>query len=193
MQLKGNLFILCGPSGSGKDTLLKEILRFQSDLTQIPTATTRSQRPDEIEGIHHYFLSDEGFESLINEGAFIEWKTIFGYKYGTLKATIEEKISSKHKYIMQIDILGAIEIKQIFPENVKLLFIRPSSVKTLEKRIRKRGSESDQEISVRLSRVQMELSLASKCDFVIINDDLHTAVDRLRAIIGERYISMVAV
>jgi guanylate kinase len=184
---RGRIFILAGPSGVGKNTILERLLAEMHGLVQIPTVTTRPRRSGEKEGKHHFFVSDKEFDSLIESGALLEWKVIHDKRYGTLLETIEEKVLSTGNHTLDIDILGALTLKDKYPNNVTVIFIYPPSVEILEERIRNRGPISDEELTLRLSRVSKELALARKCDYVIVNDDLEEAIGRVKSIIAKEY------
>jgi|YNPMSStandDraft_2_1061718.scaffolds.fasta_scaffold08282_2 guanylate kinase len=183
MEGKGQLFILVGPSGAGKNTLLAKSLEKVVGLTQMPTCTTRSPREGERDGEQHFFLSEEKFDQLIQEKSFVEWQVVHGKRYGTLKSVVEQGINTGKDYIADIEVLGAFSLKESYAGNVILIFVLPSSMEILEQRIRQRGYVSEDEVAVRLSRVQFELTYMPKCDYVIINDDLEVAIEQLKGII----------
>lgn len=183
MGQKNLLFLLVGPSGSGKNTILTEVLKTTTNLSQMPTATTRPQRGDEVEGIHHFFFSEEEFEKLITNEELIEWQIGHGRRYGTLKKTLEHAIKSEKDYIADIDVFGALKIKDIYPDNVIIIFVNIPSLDVLADRIRHRGRIADKEVTSRIRRAYRELAFMQKCDYIINNYIIDTAVNDLKNII----------
>ena len=179
----GHYFILVGPSGAGKSTLLAKVLNEVQGLSQMATGTTRPRRTDETEGLQHLFFSDEEFDECIRNGAFVEWQTVHGKRYGTLKSVVSDGIQSGRDFLADVEVLGASFLKGMYPENVTLVFVLPSSMKALEERIRHRASESEEDVALRLARAQFELTFLPKCDYVLTNDDLDVALEQLRGII----------
>lgn len=181
---KRHLFIITGPSGSGKNTLLKAIMETLPDFLRIPTVTTRPPRPGEIDGVDHFFNSTDEFERLILADEFVEWQPMFGYMYGTLKNTIRNVINVDKNSFMEIDILGALSIKKMYPDKVVVFFVKPPSLDILEERIMGRGHHiSEEELANRLNRAKMEMSYAKQCDHIIINDNLVLAITDLTSIV----------
>lgn len=177
------LFILVGSSGSGKNTILRNILDTLPNILQMPTATTRLPRPDESNGREHYFFSEQKFDQLIAEGELIEWQRVHGNLYGTMKSVLLKGFESNNDFIADVEVLGAQTTKGLFPDNVILIFILPPTLDELENRIRERGSISDNEIAIRLSRVKLEMSYILQCDYLVINDDLSLAIEQVRSIV----------
>jgi guanylate kinase len=176
------LFTLVGPAGAGKNSLMRTALSRVGSLSQLPTATTRPIRPGEAEGREHYYLTVERFKSLIEDGALLEHQIIHGNLYGMLRSTVEQALQSGSFVIADIDILGAMRARELFPANAISIFIQPPSIASLVERMRARG-DADAEIAKRLVRVPMELSLAARCDYQIINEDMDRAGERLIALI----------
>ena len=189
MELKGLLFVLVGPSGSGKNTIINDVRVHHNpgNLRQLPTATTRPKRPGETDGVEHFFLSDAEFQELIRTNALVEYQLIHnaGY-YGTPRAEVEKALARGDFLLADIDIYGAEALKKAFPDNVVLIFIAPPNSQALEQRIRERKANTDQEIEQRLARADMEMSYALKMDYVIINDALDKAAALVREIIVSR-------
>ncbi len=178
----GKLFVIVGPSGVGKGTLVKHLMNRVPYLFLSISATTRSPRKDEKDGINYYFLKTNEFEELIKAGDFIEWATIYGNYYGTLREKVEQKLSLPTDVILEIDVQGARQIKENADKAV-FIFIKPPSEEELKERLRERGTETADEIEKRLSIAIEELKSESEFDHVIINDNLNEAIDRLVDII----------
>jgi guanylate kinase len=178
----GILFILVGPPGVGKNTLMADALARIEDLRQLPTATTRTQRPTEQNGREHHFVSAEEFQRLIDTHALLEWQEVHGRRYGTPRETLEKAIASEQDTIADIDVLGATYLRSLYPDNTVLIFIQPPRVEELKERMEKRG-ESQEEIENRMRRVDMEMQYAPLCDYLITNDDVTRASQQLCAII----------
>jgi guanylate kinase len=194
---EGFLFLLVGPSGVGKNTLLNCVLDRLPDCLQMPTATTRARRPGEIEGVHHFFLSTIDFNRRIRAGHFIEWKAVHGNKYGTLRSVVEDAFRGGRDFIADVEVLGASELKHLYPHNVVQIFVTPSDSRTLdlrilEQRLRKRAPISEQELAERLGRAQFEFDSAHLCDHVLVNDHLEAATQRLLNIIKNQRTLVVA-
>ncbi|MGI6037674.1 MAG: guanylate kinase [Limnochordia bacterium] len=177
------LFILSGPSGAGKNTLLNEVLKTEKDLVYSVSASTRPPRPHEQEGVHYFFLGRDEFEGKARTGAFLEWAEFCGHLYGTPKAFIDEQLAAGKKVILDIDIQGARQIRAKMPEAI-LVFLLPPNLSELSQRLRGRGTEVEEAIANRLGRARSEMEAIYDYDYVIINDDLSKAAQRLRAIIA---------
>jgi len=179
---KGNLFIISGPSGAGKGTLVKEILSRVPDAWLSVSATTRSMRPGEVEGISYSYVSYEQFQTLIDTGGLLEYSKHFSNYYGTPKAPVEEHIAAGKQVILEIDVNGARQVQEITPYAVTI-FVEPPSVAELKSRLIKRGTESPEQIEERINRVNGELEHKARYNYTVVNDDLSQACDELAAII----------
>ena len=183
MHRKGLIFILVGPSGVGKNTLLFNILQQVPNLRQMPTGTTRPRRPNETEK-QHFFFTDEEFDRFVREGAFLEWQVVHGKRYGLLKSVVEQGIDSGEDYIADVEVLGAFDLKKAYPDNVILIFIRPPAMDVLEQRIRQRDPRiSDEELGMRVGRARFEMSFMDRCDHIVVNNDLATTTEQLKGIV----------
>ena len=175
------LMAVSGPSGVGKGTIVKTILQRREDVVESVSCTTRAPREGEIDGKHYFFLSHEEFQRRIQEDDFLEYDEHFGNYYGTPKSFVAETLKTK-SVIMEIDVVGSLNAKKVFPECV-LVMIVPPSLEELKKRLIGRGTEGKEEIENRLSRLEYEISQKDKYDYVIVNDDLETAIAEVCKII----------
>ena len=177
------IFLLAGPSGAGKNTLIEALLDMVDNISQLPSVTTRPRRPNEEENVHHKFVPEQEFIQCISEDKFIEWKVSYGHYYGTPKSIITASFDSNHDHIADIDIWGSIKIKEKYPRNVIIVFVRTSTLAILEQRLRYRGLLTREQIADRLTTAQRELALEGQSDYIISNDELQHAVTRLADII----------
>jgi len=171
----GSLTVITGPSGVGKGTVVKELLATHKEIWLSVSATTRSPRDSEIEGQHYFFLEKENFVELSKNGGFLEWAEFAGNFYGTPFQAVKEKISERRSVLLEIELLGARQVKKSFPEAF-MIFLAPPSFEELESRIRTRASDSEQAIEKRLSRARVELKAQDEFDAVVVNDELNQAV-----------------
>lgn len=179
----GQLFILVGPGGVGKNTLMNEVLLRLDNLKQLPTATTRPIRASEQHGREHLFLTLAEFQDLIDKQALIEYTEVRpGQFYGVPRATVQDAIDQANDLIADVEVLGATILREQYPENTILVFIAPPSMDRLEKQMRERGTDEDT-IKDRMKRAIMEMPFAPLCDYLIVNDNLETGADELHAII----------
>lgn len=177
------LFVISGPSGAGKGTLVEHLLKKRSDLALSVSATTRKPRPHEVEGKHYYFLSDKKFDDLIAADGFVEWANVHDHKYGTLVSEVESKLQSGHSLILEIDPQGAFQVLEKFKDAI-LIFIAPPSEEELAARLRGRGTESESEVQTRLHNMKAEVAASSRYDAIIVNDDIERATDELLDVIA---------
>lgn len=178
---KGKLIVFSAPSGCGKGTMLEEILKNKNFRTAV-SATTRTPRDGEINGISYHFLSREDFDRKISADEFLEHAEYCGNCYGTLKSEVDPYIEQGIDVILEIEVQGAMKIKALRPDAL-FVFIAPPSVKELRRRLKKRGTESDDVIEERISKASGEIELAVNYDYIIINDALEDAVDDFFAVI----------
>ena len=178
--MKHVLMAVSGPSGAGKGTIVKTIIAKREDVVESVSCTTRAPREGEVDGKAYFFLSQEEFARRIKEDDFLEYDEHFGNFYGTPKSFVAETLKSK-SVIMEIDVVGALNAKKAFPETV-LVMIVPPSVEELKRRLKGRNSETDEQIENRLARMEYELSHKDEYDYVIVNDDLETAIAEVEAI-----------
>lgn len=179
---KGNLFIVTGPSGAGKGTVLGRVMPSMEDLHYSVSATTRAPREGEEDGVNYYFLRKEQFLEMIGQGAFLEHAEYVGNYYGTPRQPVEDWMDQGHDVVLEIEVKGGAQVKQLMPECVSI-FILPPSMKVLEKRLRGRGTEDEETIQKRLAKAREEIPHAKDYDYIVYNDALEDAVSDLRAII----------
>ena len=179
----GNLFVISGPSGAGKGTLLSCVLQRIPDAWVSVSATTRQPRPGEQEGVHYFFLDEPEFKKLVEHDGFLEWACVHGNYYGTLKDRVQAHMGKGEQVILEIDVQGAFQVRKALPE-AHLVFIDPPSLEELERRLRERGTESDDIISSRLKTAKLELAQKKEYDIEVVNDDLERAVDELVSVIN---------
>ena len=178
----GKLFVLSGPSGVGKGTLREHALNNIANLVYSISCTTRQPRPGETDGVEYRFISHEKFKQDISNNLFLEYAHVHNDYYGTLKADVEDALNSGLDVLLEIDVQGALQVREKMPEAV-LIFIAPPSVQELERRLINRNTESQEVIRTRLHNALRELELQDKYNYVIINDDLERASQELRNII----------
>ena len=178
----GKLFVLSGPSGVGKGTLREHALNNAPNLKYSISCTTRKPREGETDGVEYRFISHTKFQEYISQGLFLEYAHVHEDYYGTLKSDVMSELEIGHDVLLEIDVQGALTVKEIMPEAV-LIFVAPPSVEVLTQRLTGRGTESSSSLEVRLSNALKEIALKDKYDYVIVNDDLDSACEELRKII----------
>ena len=183
MLNKGKLFIFAAPSGAGKSSLINKIIETDKNNFELSiSATTRSRRDGEIHGKDYFFISDEEFDELKNNKAFIEHAEVHGYQYGTLESFINERLAVGVNVILDIDVQGFNQIKEVIKDTISI-FIIPPSIEELKKRLTKRGLDSDDVIRQRLINAKTELQSAELFDYIILNQDFDKALDEILSIV----------
>jgi guanylate kinase len=182
MPEKGLLIVISGPSGSGKGTVLKRLFTQRQGLFYSVSATTREPRKGETEGSNYFFLSKEEFELQIENGNMLEYAMYCGSYYGTPRNAVEERLERGNDVILEIDVQGAIKIRSSFPDSVSI-FLMPPSLAELEKRLRKRGTESEERIKNRLAAAKLEIDSAGIYDYIVLNDVVIRAAKNISCII----------
>lgn len=177
----GKLFIISGPSGAGKGTICQRLVE-ESKVEISVSMTTRNPRPAEIDGKSYYFTDREDFLTEIEKGGFLEYAEVYGNFYGTPREKVIEKLSNGVDVVLEIDIQGALKVKEAYPNGI-FIFILPPSMAELRKRITGRGSETEESINLRLSQTLKEVSYIDKYDYCVVNGDLEEAVARVKAIV----------
>ena len=179
----GTLIVLSGPSGAGKGTICNELLKQVDTLNLSISMTTRSPRESEVDGKDYYFVTKEQFEEYIAKGNFLEYAKVHGDNYyGTPKNKVEEILSSGRDIILEIDIQGALEVKEKMEEGI-FIFIMPPSMRELKDRLVKRNTESKDKIIERFKNAYKEINEVTKYNYIVINDEIQNAVDKVKAII----------
>jgi len=178
---KGLLFVVSGPSGAGKGTICKKLLR-KIDIDLSVSMTTRKPRRGEIDGKNYYFVSTEEFLDVLKNDGFLEHANVYGNHYGTPKKVVLEKLDQGRDVVLEIDIQGALRIRESYPKGI-FIFILPPSMAELRKRITGRGSETEDDINLRLGETLKEVSYIDKYDYCVINGEIDEAVSRVAAII----------
>ncbi len=179
----GNLTVLTGPSGVGKGTIVRKILDKHSDVWLSVSATTRQPRSGEIDGEHYFFLEKKDFQKIIDKEGFLEWAAFSNNFYGTPKKIVREKVEEGTNVLLEIELEGARQIRKSFPEALQI-FIAPPNLDELEKRIRGRGTESEEAIRDRLAIANKELFAKKEFDAVVINDDINKAFREIEGLMG---------
>ncbi|MDQ1913176.1 guanylate kinase [Paenibacillus sp. GD4] len=179
---RGILIVLSGPSGVGKGTVCKALRGKAPEITYSVSATTRTPREGELEGVNYFFKSREEFQQLIDQDQMLEWAEYVGNLYGTPRKFVEDTLNSGKDIILEIEVQGALKVKQKFPEGV-FIFLLPPSLVELESRIVGRGTESEDSIRSRMSVAVEEIRLMEHYDYAIVNDQVESACDRIQAIL----------
>lgn len=183
MKNNGMLVVLSGPAGSGKDTVITELFKSDIDITKSVSMTTRAPREGEVDGIDYIFVSEEDFLDAVDDGQLLEYARYGINYYGTPKGPVDKWLDDGHIVILKIDVEGAGNIRKLYPDTVSI-FIMPPSMQILEKRLRDRGSEDEEDV---LRRLRIAFNEIERCrneyDYVVINDDLQDAVDDIKTII----------
>lgn len=182
---KGKIIVLAAPSGCGKSTIINALVE-QGDLNLgfAVSATTRPPRQGEEDGVNYYFMSEEAFRDAIAEGEFVEFEEVYpGRLYGTLRSEIDRITGEGHNIILDLDVNGALRVKDLYGAEALTVFIEPPSIDELRRRLESRGTESPENIDERIDRAEYELSRAGAFDRRIVNDDLMTAVRQTRNLI----------
>ena len=180
MHNRGLLIVISGPSGAGKGTICKALLEKIDDLFISVSATTRSPREGEVDGVNYHFLTKEDFISKVEKNDFLEYAEVHGNMYGTPKFKVEEMLEQGKNVILEIDIQGALKVKENFSEGV---FILPPSMEELKQRIIKRGSETQESLMTRFKNAYQEINYVSKYNYAVVNDEVDTAVEKIEGII----------
>ena len=172
---EAKLFIISGPSAVGKGTIVKRIIEAEDDIHLSVSATTREPRPGEQDGVSYYFLTDDEFRSKIDASGFLEYASVHGHFYGTPKAPVLEKLKEGYDVILEIDVQGAMKVKESYADGI-FIFILPPSLEELRNRIVHRGTESEADIELRMGKAEAEMDYLSHYDYYVVNDDLELSL-----------------
>lgn len=179
-----NLIVISAPSGAGKSTLCRALQKKYPQIQFSISSTTRPKRKYEKDGYDYDFITEKDFFKKAQANKFIEFETVHGYYYGTPKANIDDAIKQNQYLLLEVDVKGALKIKEVYPENATTIFITLPSIDDIVERLRKRGSETEERIAKRMERTEMELTYKSQFDYTIVNDDFERALTELINIIG---------
>lgn len=180
----GKLVIFSAPSGSGKTTIVRELLKRFPRFEFSISATSRQPRGQEQNGVDYYFLTHDEFRARVEHDEFVEWEEVYaGTCYGTLRSEMERIWGKGNIIVFDVDVMGGINLKSLFKDDACSIFIMPPSVEELERRLRGRGTDAEDVIRKRIDKAEFELSKASQFDYTVINDDLAVAVEEAASII----------
>jgi guanylate kinase len=179
------LIVISAPSGAGKTTVARHLLQRFPQLRFSVSATTRPERPGEVDGRDYFFWSREQFEQAIARGELVEYEEIFGHLYGTLRSQVEQALRTGEFLLFDLDVKGALALRRAYPEQTFLIYVAPPSIEELERRLRQRGTESEEQIRRRLERAAMELQFQDHFDVVIRNEQLEQTLARAEQIVAQ--------
>jgi guanylate kinase len=172
------IIVISSPSGGGKTSIVKSVLKEFPEIVFSISATTRPKRNNEIDGVDYYFISEEQFLEKIEKDEFIEWERFYDYYYGTPKELINNTLKSKKSILLELDVKGALSVKKLYPDSI-IIFIDVPSFEELVKRLQSRNTESETDLKKRIERAKMELSYKDKFDYIFINKDLNEVTNKV--------------
>lgn len=179
---QGLLVVISGPSGCGKGTVCGLLRQRHPEVVYSISATTRRPRPGEQEGVNYFFLTREEFQEQVTAGGFLEWAQVYGNLYGTPRAWVEQKLAAGHDVLLEIDTQGALQVKASYPAGI-LILLSPPDLAELKRRINQRGTESPEEKEQRLQSARQEMAQIRNYDFLVVNDKVEKAVQKIEAIL----------
>ncbi|MBU3678565.1 MAG: guanylate kinase [Candidatus Kapabacteria bacterium] len=185
MSSRKHLIVLSAPSGAGKTTVARHLLATFPQMRFSVSATTRQQRPGELHGKDYYFLPREEFRRAIENGDLIEYEEIFGNYYGTLRSVVSQAVSRGEFLVFDVDVKGALSLRQAFPDDTLLIFVAPPSLEALEQRLTQRHTETAEQIATRLSRAEMEMAHQEMFDVILVNSDLEHTLERAETLVRD--------
>jgi len=183
-KVRGKIYVISAPSGTGKTTIIKRIKEIRPEIRFSISAATRNPRGIEVNGKDYYFLSKDDFMKKVEAGEFVEWEEVFGNYYGTLKSELVDTVEKGEDVILEIDVKGALNIKQQFPESV-LVFLLPPSIEELVARLTGRNTEKQEELEKRIARAELEFSFREQFDHCVVNNDLEECVNEVLELISK--------
>lgn len=178
---RGLLLVVSAPSGAGKTSICRDVMKMFPEIVYSVSYTTRPPRPGEVDGRDYRFISDEAFRAGISRGDFIEWNEVYGYLYGTSGSDIKALLEKNKDIILDLDTKGAVNLKKLYPEGI-YIFISPPSLAELKKRLEKRASETSKNLKIRLENALEEMKEAFWYDYVIFNEKLPVAVEQFKSV-----------
>lgn len=174
-KIRGKLLAITAPSGAGKTTIVREILKLYPEIIFSVSATTRARRETETDGIEYFFITEEEFQQKIENNEFVEWEKFYDYYYGTLKSFVDDNLLSGKNVLLEIEVKGALSIKRIYPDS-HIIYILPPSYEELINRLKERKTETETDLAKRIERAKMELSLKDEFDYIVVNENLEFAI-----------------
>lgn len=180
---RGLLIVLSSPSGAGKTTISRMLLDAEPEITMSISATTRPQRPGEVNDVDYHFVDDPAFDRMIAAGDFVEWAYVFGYRYGTPKAPVKQALRDGRDILFDIDWQGARQLEPDFREHLVTIFLLPPSMEELERRLRERGTDSEQVIVDRMRRANEEINHWAEYEYVLVNNNTDQCLSQVKAIV----------
>ena len=180
---KGRLVVISAPSGTGKTTICKRLQRSGAGWRFSVSSTTRPKRPNEVEGVDYHYIDDDTFDQRIAQGDFIEWEWVHGHRYGTTRTSLDTALADGGTLLLDVDVKGGVKIMQHYPEQSIGIFIDPPNESVLIERLKTRGTDTEVGIARRLERLPEELAYRPEFDFVVVNDDLETALTEIKTIL----------
>jgi guanylate kinase len=184
LNKKGKIIAIASPSGGGKTTIVKRVLKHFPELVFSVSATTRPKRPNEIHGADYFFITEDEFKERIENDEFVEWERFYDYYYGTFKSFIADKVEQGKSVLLEVDVKGALSIKRIYPDSFTI-FINPPSLEELVNRLKTRNTESPEDFQKRIDRAKMELEQKDKFDYVVENKELEKATSDTISLISK--------
>jgi len=181
---RGLLIVLSSPSGAGKTTISRMLLEADGEITMSISATTRPKRPGEVDDVDYHFVDDAGFDRMIEAGEFVEWAHVFGYRYGTPKAPVKQALREGSDILFDIDWQGARQLEPDFGEHLVTIFLLPPSMDEVERRLRSRGTDSEEIIADRMRRAADEIGHWAEYEYVLVNSDTDDCIRQVKAIVA---------